>query len=81
MSRFQHTRCPICNEEVDLGEGATGTAYKWDGSGPRPRLPESYLLHDACIRRVAHPDFDFAAVVRAREERERIMETMPGENE
>jgi len=76
MSRFQHTRCPICNEEVDFG-GALGTGYRWGGPGPRPRLPENYLLHDACIRRVAHPEFDFAAVVRAREEMERVFDTMP----
>lgn len=65
--------CLICNETVDPGRRGFGWFQAVDSS--EPHLTPRYVVHDACAHRAAHPEFDFAAVARAREEVERFIAT------
>jgi hypothetical protein len=72
-----HLRCFVCNRWVDLGGRGTGWAVSSSSSSseasstPEPSelfVPLQFFVHDSCVRKVAHPDFDFAAVAKARDE-------------
>jgi hypothetical protein len=81
MSKFQHMVCLVCNQRVDPGDQGFGLFQAFGSpskdASAQPRLAPRYLVHDECAHRVAHPDFDFAAVARAHEEVERIFATAP----
>jgi hypothetical protein len=58
--------CVVCNEEIDaISTGGLGIFMAMPAK--RAVRPPAYLVHEACARGVAHPDFDFSSPALGRE--------------